>query len=530
MPDRQSVADAVPVWQHATMPATVAALVADPTLSLRLLVDGPSSAAPIEWVHSSDLADPTPFLASGQMLLTTGRQFLGAGGDGAGGDPRDGVPPGDDPAVYEAYVARLAAAGIRSIGFGTDVVRSGTPEQLALACERHGLALVEVPYRTPFIAVIRRAADAIAHDAHARDEWSLRAQRAVSLAALGSGGVAAALRALSQQLDRTVLLFDSAGSATTSVLGSRVSDPGAVAAEAARMLRHGTRASSAIVLDDGSVAGLQTFGRRGELRGVLAVAGAAPLDSAETAVVTAAVALTEVALETSRPLRAGMRALREQLVALLLDGRVDAVRAVSAALGGELPEEPVVLLRVAPGADAQRVEEALARLSPALFGGWGDDLVAVLPASRADEGERLAAQFRLAAGLSRPVDYAALRAGIDEAGAALARASAGELVRSAGAGSVSELLAERAAQQLAAERLGPLLAADDGRELLAAAAVWLRHNGMWDPAARELGLHRHSLKARIERVGRALDLDLAGFEGRVELWALLAARPSPFAG
>jgi len=490
------------------MPVTVAMLVADPALRLTLLVDGPSSAAPIEWVHSSDLADPTPFLSPGQMLLTTGRQFLA----------------GDDPAVYEAYVSRLVAAGIRSIGFGTDVVRTGTPEQLALACERHGLALVEVPYRTPFIAVIRRAADAIAHDAHARDEWSLRAQRAVSLAALGSGGVAAALRALSQQLDRAVLLFDPAGETTTAVLASRVADGGALALEAARMLRHGTRASSAIALADGTVAGLQTFGRRGELRGVLAVVGTAPLDSAETAVVTAAVALTEVALETSRPLRAGMRALREQLIALLLEGRVDAVRAVAEALGGELPEQPVVVLRLPPG--TQAIEEALARLSPAFYGGWDDDLVLILPATRADEGERIAAQFGIAAGLSRAVDYAALRTALDEAGSALARAATGELVRSAGAGTVSAYLAERAAQQLAGERLAPVLEHNDGAELLDAAAVWLRHNGLWDPAARELGLHRHSLKARIERVARYLDLDLAAFEGRVELWALLAARVS----
>ena len=514
------------MWQHATMPATIAMLVADPALRLRLLIDGPASTAPIEWVHSSDLADPTPFLAAGQMLLTTGRQFLPAGaGDGA--RLADGVPAGDDPAVYEAYVARLAAAGIRSIGFGTDVVRTGTPDQLMLACERHGLALVEVPYRTPFIAVIRRAADAIARDAHARDEWSLRAQRAVSLAALGSGGVGSALRALSQQLDRTVLLFDSTANVTTSVLGSRVGDGGAISAEAARMLRRGTRASSVIRLDDGAVAGLQTFGRRGELRGVLAVAGPAPLDSAETAVVTAAVALTEVALDQGRALRAGTRALREQLIVLALDGRVDSVRAVTAALGGELPEEPVVVLRFTPGADRQRADDALERLArelPSLHGGWGDDLVLVLPASRADEGERLCAQIRVAAGQSRPVDYAGLRAGLDEAGAALARAAAGELVVSAGAATVSEYLVERTAQRLAADRLAPLEGAADGSELLEAAAAWLRNNGLWDPAARELGLHRHSLKARIERVGRLLELDLAGFEGRVELWAVLAAR------
>lgn len=48
----------------------------------------------VRWVHSSDLADPTPFLSEGLALLTTGTQFLESG---------------DDPAVFAGYVHRLAA-------------------------------------------------------------------------------------------------------------------------------------------------------------------------------------------------------------------------------------------------------------------------------------------------------------------------------------------------------------------------------------------------------------------------------------
>src|SRR5687767_9187696 len=60
----------------------------------------------IRWVHSSDLADPTPFLSEGLVLLTTGTQF----------------PHGDDaPDVYRAYVSRLAARGVVGLGFGTEV-------------------------------------------------------------------------------------------------------------------------------------------------------------------------------------------------------------------------------------------------------------------------------------------------------------------------------------------------------------------------------------------------------------------------
>ena len=48
----------------------------------------------VRWVHSSDLADPTPFLSEGLVLLTTGTQFE---------DDPDGA------GSYRAYVRRLSA-------------------------------------------------------------------------------------------------------------------------------------------------------------------------------------------------------------------------------------------------------------------------------------------------------------------------------------------------------------------------------------------------------------------------------------
>jgi len=67
------------------------------------------------------------------------------------------------------------------------------------------------------------------------------------------------------------------------------------------------------------------------------------------------------------------------------------------------------------------------------------------------------------------------------------------------------------------------VSAPDGSELRRALETWLRHNAAWDPAARELGLHRHTLKAQVRRAGALLRLDLDTFEAKAELWALLAA-------
>ncbi|MGL1779453.1 PucR family transcriptional regulator ligand-binding domain-containing protein, partial [Vibrio parahaemolyticus] len=77
--------------------------------------------------------------------LTTGTQFQGRGATSA-----------------VDYVQRLTARGVAGLGFGTEVVRDGIPPELATACRDAGLPLFEVPYRTPFIAVARANAEAIA--------------------------------------------------------------------------------------------------------------------------------------------------------------------------------------------------------------------------------------------------------------------------------------------------------------------------------------------------------------------------------
>jgi DNA-binding PucR family transcriptional regulator len=60
------------------------------------------------------------------------------------------------------------------------------------------------------------------------------------------------------------------------------------------------------------------------------------------------------------------------------------------------------------------------------------------------------------------------------------------------------------------------------REMLTnAVAVWLSHNGAWDPSARELDVHRHTLRHRVSVIERLLGLDLSQFADRAELWAAL---------
>ena len=96
----------------------------------------------------------------------------------------------------DEYVRRLRDTGVAALGFGTEVIRAGTPDALVDACARQGLPLFEVPYRVPFIAIARLVADLLAEDAYARQAWALAAQRAISLAALRPDGLSATLAEL----------------------------------------------------------------------------------------------------------------------------------------------------------------------------------------------------------------------------------------------------------------------------------------------------------------------------------------------
>jgi PucR family transcriptional regulator, purine catabolism regulatory protein len=64
-------------------------------------------------------------------------------------------------------------------------------------------------------------------------------------------------------------------------------------------------------------------------------------------------------------------------------------------------------------------------------------------------------------------------------------------------------------------------------DLLRSLGAWLEHNGQWDAAAAALGVHRHTLRHRMRRVGELLGRDLDVTAVRMELWAgvqLLQAR------
>ncbi|GGR21066.1 PucR family transcriptional regulator [Agromyces mediolanus] len=485
---------------------------------LQLLVPGETADAierPIAWVHGSDLPDPTPFLAAGHLLLTDGAQF----------------PPRATPAErYEDYVVRLQRHGIVGLGFGARLHHGETPAALIAACRAHGLPLIEMTDLTPYLAYIQFVAEALDAQRTERIRWSVAAQRALTKAALRPDGLASIVAELERQLDCRVLLFDAAGSQLASDR-SRPAAPGLRAA-VADALGRGVRGASRLEVD-GLEYALQTIGVE-HLDGAIVLAGLRDRDPSATDLVNSVIAFASLALAQHRALAAARLHLRDGVLQQLLGGAVELAGRTARDAWGELPDPPlgVFVLDAAPETDLvlDALELAANANTGGLFFGRHDGRIVVLVEEAAEAAEatvrRLIAQHALRAGRTTATSLAGLPAALDDASVALRRARGGTAphvaeYRDLAATGVLGALAAEGAGELARATLRTLREHDErtGGELWDAVEAWIEHDCAWEPAARRLGVHRHTLRHRIDAAGELLGLDPSGLRGRLELWA-----------
>lgn len=91
------------------MAITVSRLCADRTLGLTVVAGAAGADRMISWAHTSELADPTPWLEGGELLMTLALNL----------DPH--------PAGQFAYVERLARAGVAALAVDTGMIHPVVP-------------------------------------------------------------------------------------------------------------------------------------------------------------------------------------------------------------------------------------------------------------------------------------------------------------------------------------------------------------------------------------------------------------------
>ncbi|MFD0368670.1 PucR family transcriptional regulator [Streptomyces sp. NPDC127114] len=478
-------------------PVPLASLLARDELGLRLRAGSPEVS--LHWVHTSEMADPYPYLLGGELLMTAGVQLT-------------------DPA---RYVERVVEAGAAALGFGVTPVYDTVPPALVEACAARGLPLIEVPPQTPFTAVARALwrlmAEARLHELRRVSE----AQQSLATAAARPAPVPAVLGALASRLGGRAVLFGPDGTESAAAGREIPPEAGRALADLATVLgpRPGGPASAS---GEGGGLRLAAYALGGGEGLTLGVAAERRAPSDHT---IAGVAVVLLSLLTAPHRAADVTARDTALVQLLLgaspaeavqvlgpgpwtvvhasggDGTPFAAAALAAALGTPLldPGEGVPPGAAPPGA----APPPNGRPRPVRL---------LLPASVA-----VAAQPGWTLGVSAPAEAGALAAADAQAARALRRAEATRtpLVRHRTAG-VAGLVDPDEAAAYARTLLAPLSPA-----LNETLRTWLSLHGSWDRTAVAMDIHRNTVRQRIARTATLLDRDLDDPDVRMELWFAL---------
>ncbi|MGW2556931.1 PucR family transcriptional regulator [Streptomyces sp. NPDC001635] len=549
------------------MPPTLASLVHHSALKLTVRAGEDHLDVPVRWAHVSELADPVPYMEGGELLLITALKL-----------------DADDPEAMSRYVKRLVGAGVVGLGFAVGVNYDDVPKALVDAAREEGLPLLEVPRRTPFLAISKAVSAAIAADQYRAVTAGFAAQRELTKQAL-TDGPEGLLAALAAQVDGWAALYDASGAVVAAAPEWAGRRAARLTADVERLRERPAPASSVVGGPSGEDrVELHSLGTGRRPRAALAVGTAAALGTAERYAVHSAIALLTLTTERSRSLHAAEQRIGAAVLRMLLAGEPDHARAVAGDLYGDLLDAPFRLIlaesasasaarahadghaRSAPPAPAaavlaaagmngdplsglaEVVESAAARSGEAvLVVPEGERLVVLaadggaavaacqeyalaVQAARAATLEQAAAdEDELVVGLSAPAGPIAAAAAYKQAEQALsvARRRGRSLVEheELAAGSVLPLLADDAVRAFADGLLRALREHDaTGRgDLVASLRAWLSRHGQWDAAAADLGVHRHTLRYRMRRVEEILGRSLDDPDVRMELWLALKA-------
>lgn len=467
-------------------------LIGDRHLGLTLRAGRAGADRPISWVHASELVDPTEFLDGGELLLTTG--FA--------------LPETDDGQA--AYVGRLAAAGLSGLGFGIQLGHDEVPEPLLAAAEHAHLPVLEVPHRTPFIEIGKTVSQALADTRSAEAQRFEATRNALTAAAVHGDDLGGLISRLSTDLACWAVLLEPDGTVTHSQPARAAERLHAFGPDLERL--RGVRPPSSVGSSshDGHVAA-HSLGGGHKLAGFLVVGRDRAFTSTDHHITHAASSLLSIALTRSRS--AADARLRTTALKLLLTGHRTAFDELADPLGMHLPDEPVVVL-AGSGHSPTLVDGAAP--SDLLAGDLDGELVAVASAS-----QHLPSARHL--GVSPPTGLDGLAGAHRQARQALAEATrrGAAVVRfdDLGVGLLHDVT-DSAVLTRAEAMLGPLYDHDAQQrgELVRSLRSWLAHHGHWDPAAAELGVHRHTLRHRMSKVAALLDCDLDSPDVRAQLW------------
>ncbi|MFL1902819.1 PucR family transcriptional regulator [Streptomyces tauricus] len=498
-----------------TPPVPLAALLAREDLGLRQIAGPRDPATVIHWAHTSEMADPYPYLLGGELLLTAGVHIPEAAGSGT---------------YFDAYVSRIVEAGGAALGFGVAPVHDTVPRALVEACDQYGLPLVEVPPRTTFSGVARAVWQLMAQARHTELRRVTEAQQSLAAAAARPDPVPSVLRQLAQRVGGRAALY--------------APDGGEVAA-AGRLPSPGAGAGAEVGVALAGLAGVvRPAGEGGPGSGS---SGPSPSSASDT---VGGVHLAAYALGTGQGFVLGVAAPRRDpgdhtiasvgavLLSLLTGEHQSSTGAARSSalvrlLLGAAPEEVAPLLDAGerwvvvhalpdgPAPDAVAASALGAALGSPLVDVAGDVVRVLVPAGRREAGAVAGALAGWTCGVSAVVGAREWGVADTQAARALSRARAtrARLVRHGDRPGLAGLVPPAEAAAHARTVLAPIAG---NAALVETLRTWLSLHGSWDRTAVALSVHRNTVRQRIARCATLLNTDLDDPDVRMNLWFALS--------
>jgi purine catabolism regulator len=521
-------------------------------LDLRLVAGAESAGHAVRWVHISELADPTPFLSGGELLLTTGMQLT-------------------DPDEQRAYVARLAGHGLAGLGLGTGFAHERVPEAMLEAAEEHGFALFEIPYELPFIAVTEKAFTHLVNEHYAVLQRALSAHERLERIVLSERGLDGVAGALASLIGGPAVIFDTRGDVLALHAGRAPLAPAVLEGLAAELRDRARSGARRGWVPGGTLQGralalpvARTPHGNGSADGpvpqawLVAAKDDGPLSEFDRLTLHQAVTIVALELLRRRVVHETERRLAGDILSAMVSGELDGPELSRRLEPFGLRDRAAALVMAPPRTLRTAVEDSLSRAladeAPAgLTAGTGRFSCALLPAARGGDeelfglAERIRARVAeevgqpLDAGAGRMVPSGELRRAFHEARCALeARGltaghqnggtnGPGGLATYRDLGSFQLLLSlqdDEALRLFCDSILAPIEEGEGtyGGELMRSLEAFIECNGQWERAARQLFCHRHTLRYRIRRVEELTGRSLDSARDRIDFWLALRGR------
>ena len=495
-----------------------------PELGLTPVVTPAGASPEIRWAHVSELVDPTPWLLGKELLLTTGFALE------------------DEPRAWDDYCGRMKNAGVSVLGMSTgpSLPYPSVPAGLIAAAESHGLALIHVPHDTLMQSVVQRVSDALHHAANQDLVRSFSVQRQLSEAASSKGGVDRIVEVLARVLGFQTVVLDERLRILAKSSHTAEERIAPIRTELRARLREGLRWSISQEGQEDSLVVLP-LGTEGRLSGILTCSKPGALSVHDRAALGLAASLLGILLERRMAAQQHRRMLESQLLSNLLadSGTVADVQRYLAQRGIEV-DHVEVLSTGAPESEADYDEFVAGAL----------ELCDELLATRSADGctfalvnarEPLAAPLRelvqalglAPAGLGERRPLPGIAESLTQARFARSVAITRDLpllerADTGGYRALMQMGSPEARHRFADSVLAPIDEADqNGRgELFRTVRAYLTALGNHEATAEALGVHRHTVRARIARIMQLTGRNLSHPEDFLELWLAVECRTS----